>query len=498
MAYSYKQTGEFPSSFKVTTTGPFDTRTVLDSVDDLTDGTIDYPYVGMVVSIKGTANLYVLVEYDDQTKTYEWEEIKCANEIKDDTDKISDEIIKLTEKQTNDKKELSDLIDKTKNDILGGEGLKDTFDTLKEIQDWAENHGSDYTDLVKSVSDLETKHDEDKAELDKSISDLETKHDEDKAELDKSISDLETKHDEDIKTITDTHNADKTALEEDIEESKLYDSEAKSSWETVEVGGIAAGTNPSAFEGKTISEVLDSILYPTLQPNIETEPSVKLTYNNNSTSGAQIIITVGDIIPLEDSFGKVDDRGKVSYTNAAGNTFYAGAAHGQTLTVNSGGALGGVTTENTYTVTYSATFAAGPKLLDNKGGESTVASYPGGTKTATKVFIAVYPIYINSSKIDTVTEYTKKNYLASTGVTLTDINIPAETYDNKFELHIPEGVKITSVKQFNTIANAYNLTINMVKVGTTTHNGKSYDRYVRTTDSGSRQGASKYQIIIKK
>ena len=40
--------------------------------------------------------------------------------------------------------------------------------------------------------------------------------------------------------------------------------------------------------------------------------------------------------------------------------------------------------------------------------------------------------------------------------------------------------------------------VNMVKVGTTTHNGKSYDRYVRTTDSGSRQGASKYQIIIKK
>lgn len=40
---------------------PLDSRTVVNSLDDLTNGTIPHLYTGIVVNIKGTGDLYVLI-----------------------------------------------------------------------------------------------------------------------------------------------------------------------------------------------------------------------------------------------------------------------------------------------------------------------------------------------------------------------------------------------------------------------------------------------------
>lgn len=52
--------------------------------------------------------------------------------------------------------ELKDYADQIKADILGEQGLRDSFDTLKEIQDWADEHGTDYADLVAGVQGHQT------------------------------------------------------------------------------------------------------------------------------------------------------------------------------------------------------------------------------------------------------------------------------------------------------------------------------------------------------
>ena len=44
----------------VNTTRPLDVRTVVNSVEDLTNGTIPNLYTGIVVNVKGTKDLYVL------------------------------------------------------------------------------------------------------------------------------------------------------------------------------------------------------------------------------------------------------------------------------------------------------------------------------------------------------------------------------------------------------------------------------------------------------
>ena len=53
---------KFPTNFDVQITRPLDNRLVVGSVDDLL--TIAYPYLGMVVNIAGTSDLYVLVGSD--------------------------------------------------------------------------------------------------------------------------------------------------------------------------------------------------------------------------------------------------------------------------------------------------------------------------------------------------------------------------------------------------------------------------------------------------
>ena len=70
----------FPMYMKVGTTAPLDDRLVVETIADLTNGTIDYPYVGMVVSIGGKEDLYVLNALP-ATNSDNWKRIAGANEV---------------------------------------------------------------------------------------------------------------------------------------------------------------------------------------------------------------------------------------------------------------------------------------------------------------------------------------------------------------------------------------------------------------------------------
>ena len=60
MPQTYNGSINFPSNFDVQTTAPLDARLVVDSKDDLTNGSIKSPYQGLVVNIKGTSELWIL------------------------------------------------------------------------------------------------------------------------------------------------------------------------------------------------------------------------------------------------------------------------------------------------------------------------------------------------------------------------------------------------------------------------------------------------------
>jgi hypothetical protein len=59
---------------------PIDTRTVVDSKDDLTS--VGYPYPGLIVNIKGTNQLYVCINANGVTTTEDdWKLVIDADTI---------------------------------------------------------------------------------------------------------------------------------------------------------------------------------------------------------------------------------------------------------------------------------------------------------------------------------------------------------------------------------------------------------------------------------
>lgn len=60
MSKTFNGSIDFTSNFNVQTTRPLDNRLVVDSYDDLTNGSIEAPYQGMVVNIAGTSELWIL------------------------------------------------------------------------------------------------------------------------------------------------------------------------------------------------------------------------------------------------------------------------------------------------------------------------------------------------------------------------------------------------------------------------------------------------------
>ena len=78
-SYTGNKTG---ASYNVTVNRPIDIRTVVDSVEDLTNGSIPYRYTGLVVNIKGTGDLYVLISnVKNSNKPESWVKIGNSSSV---------------------------------------------------------------------------------------------------------------------------------------------------------------------------------------------------------------------------------------------------------------------------------------------------------------------------------------------------------------------------------------------------------------------------------
>ena len=500
---------------------------------------------------------------------------------------IQSRIKTLEDKETADISGVQGQISNLRTELLGSEELNETLDTMKEIGDWIKSHQGEYNDLlnlqktgVQGVQTqltgvqtaIENAHKIDVVGLQTQISNVQSKHNADisgvqsqfnnkittetygiqvrllgvqnqlndatsglqgrlvgvQRQLNTETSGLQTRIDnlvikegndikgvqDQITSLTSTHNTDKAALEDAIEDSMLYASAALDNWKTVEVGGIGVNTTPVSFEGKTISQVLDMILYPTLYPKVPSDkPSVSISYPTS-------VFKVGTTIPAKTAFTTSDNRGNLDYATTAGNTYYAGAVTGSNTTIDKGVTFGGTFGDDVYTVTYTATFAAGAQPLNNKGTTEgvTMSAYAGGTKTATKTLYGVYPLYANNtSDITKVVEQSLINYHEGGNITvwtgansekvsgaieLTDLSIAAEPQGttDRFTIKVPAHLNVVHIRQYDTGSSKYTIDTDYMLANKTTEtiNGITYNVYKRATNPSDFIGAAKFQVVIKK
>lgn len=284
-------------------------------------------------------------------------------------------------------------------------------------------------------------------------------------------------------------------LNDRLTDVQYYKSNAGDNWKTSAVGGIEANKTKSDFEGKTVNEMLDAILYPTLSPT-KTDPSVTIKYNGSLST----LFEVGTTTPKISDFSVTTNRGSLSYVNSNGDYYYGGTFGTPSYTINGTSGTGGVTSVyGNYVYKVSVSCSAGATPLNNKGEvDASVAAYTGGTFTSSKTFTALYPIYINTSSISTMTKQTLKDYYNNSSIGYY-VTIPAEVINgDKFMVELPEGLTLSSVKQKNMTNNQYDIDVTMVSNGTTTYSSKTYNKYIRTKTASDAVGQAYYYIVIKK
>lgn len=105
MAKSFLGNVEYPLNFNVTKTAPLDDRLIVDEKSNLWDGSLgDYTYVGMVVNIMGTSDLWVLTSHPS-TDEKNWKKVNDS-----DQNLNNNEILKLKNQIESTQKKLDDLL----------------------------------------------------------------------------------------------------------------------------------------------------------------------------------------------------------------------------------------------------------------------------------------------------------------------------------------------------------------------------------------------------
>ena len=258
---------------------------------------------------------------------------------------------------------------------------------------------------------------------------------------------------------------------------------------TVEkLGGIAAGTTVAQLKGQTISKVLDTLIFPTIQPTI-TAPSASLSLK----SGVSNIKEVGATGYTTKDFTSAFNQGAIKIGAStqgpragakSSDVIYAGSeANGIPNTVTAG-------TTNFY---YKVNYAEGPAPLDSKGTPATsYTALPAGSITSSAVATyGVYPFYANIKN----TEASKLPLTKNLTFTVT---LAAEG-PNKHVFKLPHTV--TKIEMLNTLSNQYevyaleNFTTGTEEI-TVQGTNVNYNTYTRN-DTGF-NGETTYKITYSK
>lgn len=207
---------------------------------------------------------------------------------------------------------------------------------------------------------------------------------------------------------------------------------------TSAVGAIAAGTTAEKLKGKSFTELMDMIFFPTIYP-VANGPSISLT----TMSTPQLVGTAITASSASSSFnqGLYYLNGKATNIKVAG----PGTKTSQTWTPSATNIVEG---RNTVTVEYS--YTEGEQPMDNKGNPYGTPK-PAGTLTKSATVTGVYQYKWgvgNPTNIIPLTEATSFEFTAPAETTLLGIA-------QKHCFAIPAKYTVTKIEILNTLSNQW-------------------------------------------
>ena len=285
----------------------------------------------------------------------------------------------------------------------------------------------------------------------------------------------------------------------DVADLLLYNSQLDDSVATVSAfGGIAAGTTVADLKSKTLSQVFDELIFPTVQPTIGSQPSASLTLKSGFSSKG--VYEVGAAAPQDPTnFTKSSSRGAI---NIAGKKTqdYAGEVTAQVLYYGSSESNTTLPTEipeGETVYNYKVTFAAGPQPLDSKGGNATsISKYSGGSATGKATINGVYPLFGSTGANNALVK------LALTTASEFTFTAPGEVGSTeRHGFKLPAKYTVTEVQWYNNLGGEW-VTLPLSNFTETTANetvqGKqvSYKTYRR--NEASKSDTTQFKVKFNK
>lgn len=165
------------------------------------------------------------------------------------------------------------------------------------------------------------------------------------------------------------------------------------------IGGIAKGKTASDLKEKPISEILDMLLFPELQPTI-TAPSASISFKTGFTNNG--VYEVGTNAPTQANFTTSFNQGKSSVAGKP-DQVRAGALNTSNSFIYYGGNVSNTTlpakvTLNQMSYNYHAAYAAGPAPITSYGNPATTGALAAGSVNSGAVSIfGTYPWYATTA-----------------------------------------------------------------------------------------------------
>lgn len=281
-----------------------------------------------------------------------------------------------------------------------------------------------------------------------------------------------------------------------VEDVLAYDTTEADATATVEdLGGIPAGTAAADLKGKPVSEILDTLIFPVVNPTF-VAPSASISLKSTATTPTlQEVGASGASVPVESSFNYSFNRGAI---NIAGTKKQdrAGAETSHKFQCNGSDTLPTeFAARGQYKYKAVVSHAAGPQPLDSKGNETGTPLAAGSVNSNEVVINVEYPYLANTSAAGTLTK------MALTTNSYIEPQCVAETSAGRHQFALPATFTETKVEYFDTVANKYN-PMSLSDFTATQYNetvqGKTvaYKKYVRNTVGLS--GATKFKVTFTK
>ncbi len=277
--------------------------------------------------------------------------------------------------------------------------------------------------------------------------------------------------------------------EAEIQDLLQYDTVEGENATVTDLGGIKAGTKASDLKGKPLSEVLDALLFPVVEPTF-VAPSATLSLDSSVARTQE----VGSSAPGTDKFTHSFNKGSINIAGKKQND-RSGAETGFSLKCNNGNIPTTFATAGSYTYVGTVSYAAGPQPKDSKGNDKSTPLAAGSVTTPSVVVNAVYPYFANTKSAAELTKQplTTINYI--------EVSCVSENSQNRHAFALPATYKVTKIEYFDTVANKYNpMAVSdftgVVYSQTVQGNSVQYKKYSRNTQGLS--AATKFKITFTK